>query len=306
MFIKLNGELYLLEDGVPIKYSTLFRFMKTASVPVDLSGHYLADRLYKSVKTFPHFMSSYTNYDSSWYSNPNSDKILLFSPGYAWNTAFNSGYALIMTKTGSLIIQNRSNLKRHTLFDSSKISNHQGPYGLFMQGDGNIVVYSNMNTGSQRPIWASNTWRPNSRDPYFLVMQDDGNLVAYTCNCGNRLNEIKNTKDPLIMGLQMNFVWASGTNAILEDGYKAPPPPPAPPKIAAPVIMKVAAPVIRKVAAPVLRKPLLIFKKPPPPPKKVISKVQKFLKPVIPPPKQAVKNVKKAATSVFKKIKKLF
>ena len=129
-------------------------------------------------------------------------------------------------------------------------------------------------------------------------MQDDGNLVAYTCNCGNRLNEIKNTKDPLIMGLQMNFVWASGTNAILEDGYKAPPPPPAPPKIAAPVIMKVAAPV--------LRKPLLIFKKPPPPPKKVISKVQKFLKPVIPPPKQAVNNVKKAATSVFKKIKKLF
>ena len=47
------------------------------------------------------------------------------------------------------------------------------PIGFcIMQGDGNLVIYSNSN----EPIWSSGTWQyPGSH----LVIQDDGNVVIY-------------------------------------------------------------------------------------------------------------------------------
>src|SRR5947208_9888821 len=54
-----------------------------------------------------------------------------------------------------------------------------GLYGLFMQGDGNLVLYTGVPSISSA-VWATNTWtlppwlRPNRAD-----MQSDGNFVLY-------------------------------------------------------------------------------------------------------------------------------
>ncbi len=45
-----------------------------------------------------------------------------------------------------------------------------------MQTDGNFVVYD-----QARPVWASNTYQQGDQ-PYQLYMQSDGNLVLYAWN----------------------------------------------------------------------------------------------------------------------------
>jgi len=47
-----------------------------------------------------------------------------------------------------------------------------GSYRMVMQGDGNLVGY----TQASRPVWASNT---NGNTPDVLALQSDGNLVLY-------------------------------------------------------------------------------------------------------------------------------
>ncbi|CAF1046512.1 unnamed protein product [Didymodactylos carnosus] len=59
------------------------------------------------------------------------------------------------------------------------VSNHPfvGPYRLFVQTDGNIVLYDTYN----RVVWNSQTGMKGTK-PHFLAMQDDGNLVLYDSN----------------------------------------------------------------------------------------------------------------------------
>jgi hypothetical protein len=96
-------------------------------------------------------------------------------------------------------------------------------YGLFMQGDGNLVLYSGLPSVSTA-VWATNTWtlppalRPNRAD-----MQTDGNLVLY--NGANFPSWASGTHGHegarLVMQDDRNLViytpgnealWASGTN----------------------------------------------------------------------------------------------
>jgi hypothetical protein len=49
-----------------------------------------------------------------------------------------------------------------------------GRYSLEMQGDGNLVLYRDVNTPSAKPIWATNTSTGR-----FAAMQGDGNFVLY-------------------------------------------------------------------------------------------------------------------------------
>lgn len=54
-----------------------------------------------------------------------------------------------------------------------------GNYGLFMQGDGNLVLYAGQ-PAVPSAVWATNTWQlPISLRPTYAEMQDDGNFVLY-------------------------------------------------------------------------------------------------------------------------------
>jgi hypothetical protein len=105
--------------------------------------------------------------------------------------------------------------------DSLRSAN--GLYGLFMQGDGNLVLYSGVPSVSTA-VWATNTWnlpswlRPNRAD-----MQGDGNFVLYNGanfaswasgtdgNSGARL-VLQDDRNLVIYTPGNAAVWASGTN----------------------------------------------------------------------------------------------
>jgi hypothetical protein len=79
-------------------------------------------------------------------------------------------YGLYMQTDGNLVIYINTS---QPIWASNTTGTGSNDY-LVMQTDGNLVVY----TGSGRPVWASNTARTGSSN--YLVMQDDGNLVVYT------------------------------------------------------------------------------------------------------------------------------
>lgn len=54
-----------------------------------------------------------------------------------------------------------------------KLTSSNGKYSLIMQGDGNLVLY----TESNAPVWATRT---QGKGAVRASMQDDGNLVLYT------------------------------------------------------------------------------------------------------------------------------
>jgi LysM repeat protein len=54
-----------------------------------------------------------------------------------------------------------------------KLTSSNGKYTLIMQGDGNLVLYTESNT----PVWATRT---QGKGAVRASLQDDGNLVLYT------------------------------------------------------------------------------------------------------------------------------
>jgi LysM domain len=54
-----------------------------------------------------------------------------------------------------------------------KLTSSNGKYTLIMQGDGNLVLYTESNT----PVWATKT---QGKGAVRASLQDDGNLVLYT------------------------------------------------------------------------------------------------------------------------------
>ncbi|MBN8232182.1 hypothetical protein JYK02_32175 [Corallococcus macrosporus] len=60
-----------------------------------------------------------------------------------------------------------------TTWSTEASTGGQGGYGLYMQGDGNLVIY----TGLMRPLWHTSTGgQPGSS----LAVQNDGNVVIYS------------------------------------------------------------------------------------------------------------------------------
>jgi len=107
-----------------------------------------------------------------------------------------------------------------------------GLYGLFMQGDGNLVLYSGVPSVATA-VWATNTWTlPTSLRPNRADMQGDGNFVLYnTANFpswasgtagqpGARL-VMQDDRNLVIYTPGNQAIWASGT-----DISAAPPPQP--------------------------------------------------------------------------------
>ncbi|WP_223636132.1 hypothetical protein [Corallococcus sp. EGB] len=71
------------------------------------------------------------------------------------------------------VIPTSSGYTYQTTWSTAASTSGQAGYGMYMQGDGNLVIY----TGLMRPLWHTYTGgRPGST----LQLQNDGNLVIYS------------------------------------------------------------------------------------------------------------------------------
>jgi len=99
-----------------------------------------------------------------------------------------------------------------------------GQYGLFMQADGNLVLYSGVPSVSSA-VWATNTWSlPPSLRPNRADMQADGNFVLY--NSANfptwAAGTAGNPGARLAMQDDRNLVIYTGGRAIWATGTSVP------------------------------------------------------------------------------------
>ena len=70
-----------------------------------------------------------------------------------------------------------------TLGQDQRLTSTNNGYGVIMQTDGNLVLYTSEHTVPQNAIWNSGTCNKSPFvGPYRLVMQNDGNLVIYDGN----------------------------------------------------------------------------------------------------------------------------
>jgi hypothetical protein len=103
-----------------------------------------------------------------------------------------------------------------------------GAYGLFMQSDGNLVLYSGVPSVATA-VWATQTQTlPASLRPNRVDMQSDGNLVAYNDanfpswashtdgNPGTRL-DLQDDRNLVIYTAAGAPVWATGTQIAIPD-----------------------------------------------------------------------------------------
>lgn len=137
-------------------------FNTTGNVNMNVLGLHI-----KSITSFPFAGQSVV-------IAPNS---LFLTKGNSIYTA-NGTYRLTLQLDGNLVLYNKYTYQ--VLWASNTTGTN--PYGVWFQGDGNIVMYTNSNgTGV---IWASNKYSSN-QGTYFglkvsdvrLVFQNDGNLV---------------------------------------------------------------------------------------------------------------------------------
>ena len=84
------------------------------------------------------------------------------------------GAAILLAVTSTNALAQQSTLSTDQwLMPNTYLSSPNGKYQLWMQNDGNLVLYK---TPNWIPLWSTDTWRfPGLR----AVMQGDGNLVLY-------------------------------------------------------------------------------------------------------------------------------
>jgi hypothetical protein len=86
-------------------------------------------------------------------------------------TSSNGRYTLFLQPDGNLVLYNALNAP---IWSSGTYN--QSVSFLALQGDGNLVLFG---TGDRGPIWSTGTWNANGAT---LRLQDDGNLVIYRWN----------------------------------------------------------------------------------------------------------------------------
>ena len=120
-----------------------------------------------------------------------------------------------------------------------KLTSSNGKYTLIMQGDGNLVLYTESNT----PVWATRT---QGKGAVRASLQDDGNLVLYTKEVERRFRRdepvavwasktsgehvrliLQDDRNLVIYTADGRALWASGT--ALPGGAEAPAAPPQAP-----------------------------------------------------------------------------
>lgn len=120
-----------------------------------------------------------------------------------------------------------------------KLTSRNGKYTLIMQGDGNLVLY----TESNAPVWATRT---QGKGAVRASLQDDGNLVLYTKQQESWFHKdapapvwashtsgenvtlvLQDDRNLVIYASDGHALWASGT--ALAGGTEAPAAPPQAP-----------------------------------------------------------------------------
>ena len=88
----------------------------------------------------------------------------------------NGRFTLFMQGDGNLVLYQDAVDVGHAYWATGTqwLPQDQRPTYLLMQGDAHLVMYD----PNGAPRWASGTWGPSFVDPY-VVLQDDGNLVIY-------------------------------------------------------------------------------------------------------------------------------
>lgn len=153
----------------------------TSSIPWDvpkvyayyaLQGWSTATVDYNIFRKYSTTETNYTAYDNLSIMHYPIDASLTTN-GYSvgWNTTLS-----YIDKAAIKIIYPKTILRGgETLLANQYIASPNGIYKLIMQGDGNLVIYNNINTA----IWNTQT---NGRPVNRCVMQGDGNLVLYDAN----------------------------------------------------------------------------------------------------------------------------
>ncbi|HEX5744499.1 MAG TPA: hypothetical protein VFX84_03575 [Candidatus Saccharimonadales bacterium] len=92
----------------------------------------------------------------------------LVAEGLDWmpSTVFTENFTVV---SGPLSILHRN----MSLYPGQQLVSSDGRYRLVLQGDGNLVLYSDRG----RALWHTKT---NGKGGYYLILQGDGNLVLYT------------------------------------------------------------------------------------------------------------------------------
>lgn len=76
------------------------------------------------------------------------------------------------------VLKDSVNEHERTLLSGSYLKAPGKELYLFLQDDGNLCFYPNMQRIPESCIWNSGSYG-KGRGPYRLIMQDDGNLVIY-------------------------------------------------------------------------------------------------------------------------------
>jgi hypothetical protein len=91
----------------------------------------------------------------------------LVAEGFAWmpGATFSDQFHVVTAPLSTLH-------RNMTLYPGQNLKSSDGRYKLVLQGDGNLVLYSDRG----KVLWDTHT---NGRDVYRLILQGDGNLVLY-------------------------------------------------------------------------------------------------------------------------------
>jgi hypothetical protein len=103
---------------------------------------------------------------------------LKLNPGQYLQSSAGQYYAVLQTDGNFVIYLTSPFQAKHAIWTTgTQGSSLQRPFSLFMQGDGNLVMYDQYN----RAVWESKT-SLKGQAPHRLILQADGNLVIYDAN----------------------------------------------------------------------------------------------------------------------------
>lgn len=109
--------------------------------------------------------------------------------------------------------------KNTVLNQGENLVSPSGKFVLFMQHDGNLVVYRTAcGVAPACSVWSSGTYQNVSGAKYELAMQEDGNLVIYSMPPGGAWRSIWSSGSNLGIGKHYNLILQDDSNLVIYRG----------------------------------------------------------------------------------------